>query len=170
MVMDYVDGVDLQSRLEVRPFPIQDALDVVKNVASAIGHAHDNGIIHCDLKPGNVLLNKNGNILVTDFGFAFLIAGGSATMGNSIGGTAGYIAPEIMSCRSLPTPTTDIYSLGVLLWALVTGTLPEKPFTLCSVEDELAPIFYIVRRCLSDDPQKRYQTTTELQKEIMAFQ
>ncbi|MCH9654822.1 MAG: protein kinase [Planctomycetes bacterium] len=169
MVMDYVDGVDLQSRLEVRPFPIQDALGVIKNVASAIGHAHDNGIIHCDLKPGNVLQNKNGNVLVTDFGFAFLIAGGSTTLGNSIGGTAGYIAPEIISCRSLPTPATDIYSLGVLLWTLVTGTLPEKPFTLFSVEDDLAPISRIVRRCLSDDPNKRYQTTTELQKEIMAF-
>ncbi|MDF1743560.1 MAG: sigma-70 family RNA polymerase sigma factor [Gimesia sp.] len=169
MVMDYVDGVDLQSRLEVRPFPIQDALGVIKNVASAIGHAHDNGIIHCDLKPGNVLQNKNGNVLVTDFGFAFLIAGGATTLGNSIGGTAGYIAPEIISCRSLPTPATDIYSLGVLLWTLVTGTLPEKPFTLFSVEDDLAPISRIVRRCLSDDPNKRYQTTTELQKEIMAF-
>ena len=170
MVMDYVDGVDLQSRLEVRPFPIQDALGIIKNVASAIGHAHDNGIIHCDLKPGNVLQDKNGNVLVTDFGFAFLIAGGAATMGNSIGGTAGYMAPEIISCRSLPTPTTDIYSLGVLLWTLVTGTLPEKPFTLCSAEDELAHISSIVRRCLADDPKKRYQTTAELQLELTAIQ
>lgn len=170
MVMDYVDGVDLQSRLEERPFPIQDALGIVKNVASAIGHAHGNGIIHCDLKPGNILQNKNGDVLVTDFGFAFLRADSTAAMGNRVGGTAGYIAPEIIRCRSLPTPTTDIYSLGVLLWTLITRTLPKKPFTLDSVEDELAPISSIVRRCLSEDPQKRYQTTTELQKELMEFQ
>jgi len=100
------------------------------------------------------LQNKNGHVLVTDFGFAFLIAGGATTMGNSIGGTAGYIAPEIIRNRSLPTPTTDIYSLGVLLWTLVTGTLPQKPFPLCSVEDELAPVSRIVKRCLSDEPPK----------------
>lgn len=167
MVMDYIDGVDLQSQLELHPFPIQDALAIVKYVASAIGHAHENGIIHCDLKPGNILQNKNGNVLVTDFGFAFLKASGAATMRNSIGGTVGYIAPEIINCRSFPKPTSDIYSLGVLLWTLITGTLPEKPFILCSAENGLASISRIVRRCLSDDPQKRYQTTTELQKEIL---
>tara|TARA_R110002111_G_scaffold262504_1_gene338971 strand:- start:161374 stop:162717 length:1344 start_codon:yes stop_codon:yes gene_type:complete len=170
MVMDYVDGIDLQSQLEVQPYSITAALAILKNVTDAIGYAHDKGIIHCDLKPGNILQDKYGNVLVTDFGFAFLIAGGTATMGNSIGGTVGYIAPEIISCRSLPAPTTDIYSLGVLLWTLVTGSVPVKPFTLCSVEDELAPISRIVRRCLSDDPPKRFQTTTELQQELMAFQ
>ena len=126
MVMDFIDGVDLQSRLEVSPLAIQEALGIVQDVASAIGHAHEKGIIHCDLKPGNVLQDRNGNVLVTDFGFAFLIAGSVASGGNSIGGTAGFIAPEIINGQSKPTPATDIYSLGVLLWSLVTGALPES--------------------------------------------
>ncbi|QDU49458.1 protein kinase domain-containing protein [Gimesia panareensis] len=169
MVLDYVDGVNLQSQLEAGPFPIPVALGIVHKVADAIGHAHDQGIIHCDLKPGNILQNQNGTILVTDFGFAFLIAGGAATTGNCLGGTVGYIAPEIMNRRSLPAPTTDIYSLGVLLWTLITGTLPEIPFTCGDTQKELAPVARIVRRCLAEDPGKRYQTTTELQRELRAF-
>ena len=170
MVMDFIDGVDLQSRLKVSPLTIQEALEIVQEVASAIGHAHDKGIIHCDLKPGNVLQDRNGNVLVTDFGFAFLIAGSAASRGNSIGGTAGFIAPEIISGQSQPTPATDIYSLGVLLWSLVTGTLPEIPFRLDPVEDELAAIAHVVERCISGDPMKRPQTTAELQSEIQACQ
>lgn len=105
---------------------------------------------------------------MTDFGFAFLIADGN-TVENSIGGTAGFIAPEILSRQSLPTPATDIYSLGVLLWTLITGRLPEKPFTHCSREKELKSVFRVVKRCLSDDPRKRYQTIAELQQELMAL-
>lgn len=169
MVMDYVEGIDLQSQLEVQPFSIKAALGILKNVTDAISYAHDKGIIHCDLKPGNILQDKNGNVLVTDFGFAFLIADDASTVGNSIGGTAGFIAPEILSRQSLPTPATDIYSLGVLLWTLITGRLPEKPFTLGSGKKELKPVFRVVKRCLSPDPRKRYQTIPELQQELMVL-
>lgn len=170
MVMDYVEGIDLQVQLELKPFSIKAAVDIVINVTDAIGYAHDNGIIHCDLKPGNILQDKDGSIRVTDFGFAFLIAEGATNVGNSIGGTAGFIAPEIMSRQSLPTPATDIYSLGVLLWTLIIGRLPEKPFTIRSGDDEFAAIASIVKRCLSDDPKKRYQTIPELQQELTELQ
>lgn len=168
MVMDYVEGIDLQSQLDVQPFSIKAALGILKSVTDAISYAHDKGIIHCDLKPGNILQDKNGNVLVTDFGFAFLIADGN-TVENSIGGTAGFIAPEILSRQSLPTPATDIYSLGVLLWTLITGKLPEKPFTHHSGKKEPKAVFRVVKRCLSDDPRERYQTISELQQELMAI-
>tara|TARA_R110000868_G_scaffold411767_2_gene709411 strand:+ start:21326 stop:22735 length:1410 start_codon:yes stop_codon:yes gene_type:complete len=170
MVMDYVEGIDLQSQLKVQPFSIKAALGILKSVTDAIGYAHDQGIIHCDLKPGNILQDKQGNVRVTDFGFAFLIAGDAATSGNHIGGTTGFIAPEILSGRKLPAPTTDIYSLGVLLWTLITGRLPEKRFTLITVEQKLIPVARIVHRCLADDPRKRYQTITELQQALMALE
>ncbi|MCA9004961.1 MAG: sigma-70 family RNA polymerase sigma factor [Planctomycetaceae bacterium] len=170
MVMDYIDGIDLQSQLDVQPFSIQAALKIISNVADAIGYAHAQGIIHCDLKPGNILQDKQGNVRVTDFGFAFLIAGDAATSGNHIGGTRGFIAPEILRGLNLPAPTTDIYSLGALLWNLVTGRLPEKPFTHHSGKKEQKAVARIVSRCLFDDPRERYQTITELQQALMALE
>ncbi|MCA9020548.1 MAG: serine/threonine protein kinase [Planctomycetaceae bacterium] len=156
--------------MDVQPFSIQAALKIISNVADAIGYAHAQGIIHCDLKPGNILQDKQGNVRVTDFGFAFLIAGDAATSGNHIGGTRGFIAPEILRGLNLPAPTTDIYSLGALLWNLVTGRLPEKPFTHHSGKKEQKAVARIVSRCLFDDPRERYQTITELQQALMALE
>lgn len=169
MVMDYIDGVDLQSQLENGPFTTPEAVSIILHVADAIGYAHDQGIIHCDLKPANILRDQRGNIRVTDFGFAYLIAG-STTPVNSIGGTAGYLAPEILNRQSLPAPTTDIFSLGVLLWTLITGTLPASPFKLTGVKQQQAPVARIVKRCLSPTPQNRFQTTSELQQALLTLQ
>ncbi|MCA9214522.1 MAG: sigma-70 family RNA polymerase sigma factor, partial [Planctomycetales bacterium] len=91
MVMEYIDGVDLQSQLESELFSLQDALEMVDRVAHAINYAHDNGIVHCDLKPGNILRRSNGDVLVTDFGFACLLSEFDGMASNSVGGTAGYI-------------------------------------------------------------------------------
>ncbi len=169
MVMDFVDGVDLQSQLETGPFTITEAVSVVQHVADAIGYAHDQDIIHCDLKPANILRDQQGNIRVTDFGFAYLIAG-SATPVNSIGGTAGYLAPEILNRQSLPAPTTDIFSLGVLLWTLITGMLPASLFKLTGVKQQQTPVARIVKRCLSPTPQNRFQTISELQQALLTLQ
>lgn len=169
MVMDYIDGVDLQSQLQTGPFTTPEAVSIILHVADAIGYAHDQGIIHCDLKPANILRDQHGNIRVTDFGFAYLIAG-SATPVNSIGGTAGYLAPEILNRQSLPAPTTDIFSLGVLFWTLITGTLPASPFKLTGIKQPQTPIARIVNRCLSPTPQNRFQTTSELQQTLLTLQ
>lgn len=170
MVMNYVEGIDLQALVEKQPFSIPEAVDILTQVTKAVDHAHNNGIIHSDLKPGNVLLDKNGKVLVTDFGFAFLIAGDTSTAGNGIGGTAGYLAPEILRCQSPPKITSDIYSLGVLLWTMVTGTLPESPFSERDAAKELAPVVQIVKRCLADSPAERYQSTQELLADLWSIQ
>ncbi|WP_350187713.1 sigma-70 family RNA polymerase sigma factor [Gimesia sp.] len=169
MVMDYIDGVDLQSQLQTGPFTTPEAVSIILHVSDAIGYAHDQGIIHCDLKPANILRDQRDNIRVTDFGFAYLIAG-STTPVNSIGGTAGYLAPEILNRQSLPAPTTDIFSLGVLLWTLITGTLPASPFKLTGVKQQQAPVAHIVKRCLSPTPQNRFQKTSELQQALLTLQ
>jgi len=152
-VMDYIDGKDLQSRMAGKPMPLKEVVAIVKQVANAIGYAHKNGIVHCDLKPANILLDRNGQVFVTDFGFAYLIAGSSA---NNIGGTTGYMAPEIRCLHSQPTPAADIYGIGVLLWVLATGKVPDHLFDLNTETGDLTPISAICKQCLTEDPDKRY--------------
>ena len=167
MAMEFVDGVDLQTRLESEVLSVREALSIVDDVASAIGHAHENGIIHCDLKPANVLQRTDGTVLVTDFGFAFLLRSHAPTLSNSVGGTAGYMAPEVCSCSANPTPASDIFSLGVLLAVLITGKPPEQSMMFDSSNELLAPIAALLQGCLTGDPNQRIQTTTELQGEIV---
>jgi len=169
IVMDFVDGIDLQSRLEEGPLPLDGVVSIVREVAHAIGYAHDKGIVHCDLKPGNILCGKNGQISVTDFGFAFLIVGNSQFAANYIGGTTGYLAPEILHLQSLPTPAADIYALGVLIWTLATASMPDESTALRIQDKSFAPLVMIVERCLEIDPTSRYQNAGELIKELDAL-
>jgi len=168
MVMDFVDGVDLQSRLNQDPFSLAEVISIGKQVAGAVSHAHSQGIVHCDLKPGNVLLDQNGHVFVADFGFAFLIATDYATKANIIGGTAGYIAPEILSHESQPTPAADIYAIGMLLWVIATGDLPNDSNSLCEVDDHFAPLRPICQRCIAENPDSRYSTVKEVAQALAA--
>ncbi len=169
IVMDFVDGTSLQAQLKDCPLPVADALAIIKQVADAIGYAHENGIVHCDLKPANILLSKAGHVTVTDFGFAFVAAATPVNLLNGIGGTLGYIAPEILQSHNKPTPAADIYALGALLWLLVTGILPSDSFAIENSNKELAPVAKIVRCCLSRDPRERFQNAKELQMQIKAM-
>ena len=162
IVMDFVDGIDLQSRLDEGPLPLGEVVSIVKQVASAVQHAHDHGIVHCDLKPGNVLVDSTNRVFVTDFGFAFILAGASRNITNSVGGTAGYIAPEILHLQSQPTRAADIYGLGVLLWTLATGKLPNGCDPLHTENDALSAMKSICRRCLASNPSERYPEVADL--------
>lgn len=161
-VMDFIDGVDLESRLRQGPLPLHHAIEIVKEVADAIQHAHDQGVVHCDLKPANILLDQMGRVYVSDFGFAFLIADSSKMSRQSIGGTAGYIAPEILLRKSKPTPAADVYALGMILRTLATGKTPNT-FDPLHEKDHLAKsIDKICRRCVANDPEKRIPSAREL--------
>ena len=166
IVMDFVDGVDLQSRLRQGPLRLGEAVQIVKDVAIAIQYAHDQGVVHCDLKPGNVLLDKHDHVFVTDFGFAFLVAGSSETTKKNIGGTAGYIAPEILLRQSQPTPAADVYALGMLMWTLMTGKSPNDLNFQHALNDPLATAYLICRRCLANDPNERYGSPRELAQHL----
>lgn len=169
IVMDFIDGIDLQFRLERGPLPMGESVSVVIQVANAIQHAHDHGIVHCDLKPGNVLVDSTNHVFVTDFGFAFILADPSRTNTNSIGGTAGYIAPEILSSQNQPTPAADIFALGVLLWTLATGKLPADRDSLQAGNDATRPIESICRRCLASKPSERYSQVADLINALSRF-
>jgi DNA-directed RNA polymerase specialized sigma24 family protein/tRNA A-37 threonylcarbamoyl transferase component Bud32 len=141
LVMDLVDGSDLAQQ----PHPsLADALRWTAEVADAIDYAHRMGIVHCDLKPSNLLLDHDGHIRVTDFGLARSIGDKDAPHG----GTAGFMAPEQFDPEGKISPRTDVFGLGALLSAL----LPTKP----------PELDMICRCCLAADPNMRYASCAKL--------
>jgi len=127
ILVDYVPGHTLDTRLHVLRAPLRPAaaLAYLTPLASALHFAHGEGVIHRDLKPGNVLLHENGTLLVTDFGIARLLNMASElTLGAPIG-TPNYMAPEQITGDPV-TPRTDIYSLGVMLYRMFAGRVPFR--------------------------------------------
>lgn len=162
IVMDFVPGGDLQARLKAGPLSVHEAVAICKDVASAVRHAHDHGIVHCDLTPANVLIGGDGQVYVTDFGFARILVDTSSPRLHAIGGTAGYIAPEVLSLQSRPAPAADIYALGALLWRLVTGHVPLSLDQVRTRHQDVQSIVVICRRCLAEKPAERYPSVSAM--------
>ncbi len=121
----YIDGPSLRDVLRDqggKPLPIPETLTYFKALSSALGYAHSKGVVHCDVKPGNILMDRGGNIYLADFGIARHADSTTTTMAGA--GTAAYMAPEQIMEQPL-TPATDVYSLGVMLFEMVTG---QRPF------------------------------------------
>src|SRR5262245_36273797 len=124
--MAFVDGESLARRVADGPLDPRIAAEIVETVSEAVQYAHDRGVIHRDLKPGNILLDKDGNPRVTDFGLAKLIESGSDLTGTGqILGTPSYMAPEQASgAQGQLTIAVDIYGLGAVLYAMLAGRAP----------------------------------------------
>ena len=126
MLLDYVEGTTLRKEIfhAMGPIPGERITEVFRPVSSALHYAHHMGVVHCDVKPSNIMQHKNGTILLSDFGIARLTESATMTM---VGiGTPAYMAPEQVIGET-PSPPTDIYSLGVVLYEMLTGG--ERPFT-----------------------------------------
>ena len=126
--MPYVDGESLRARLNrERLLPLEDALQIAREAARALDHAHQHGIVHRDIKPENILLTRDGSTLVADFGIARALAGGEAlTQTGMAVGTPAYMSPEQASGDKSLDARTDVYSLGAVLFELLSG---EPPYT-----------------------------------------
>jgi serine/threonine protein kinase len=148
LVMDFIDGCDLAQLARRETITSQRAASIVATVADAIAHAHEHGVIHRDLKPGNVLIDQTGKIFVTDFGFAQLHTGESTS--HAIVGTVGFMAPEQVDPTLGPIgPHTDVYGLGALLRVLLAENAPQELGAICE-------------KCLADDWQHRYATARQV--------
>ncbi|WP_040980024.1 Stk1 family PASTA domain-containing Ser/Thr kinase [Oceanobacillus jeddahense] len=124
MVMEYVEGMTLKEYIQqFGPVEVPLALDIMKQIASAIAHAHENDIIHRDIKPQNILIDRFGQVKVTDFGIAMALSATALTQTNSILGSVHYLSPE-QARGGMATKKSDIYSLGIVLFELLTGKLP----------------------------------------------
>lgn len=141
LVMEWIEGSDLGR--QPRP-SVATAVRWVAEAAEAVEYAHRQGVIHCDLKPSNLLQGVDGRIRISDFGLAHSLAAGDGPRG----GTSGFMAPEQRTADGRLSPSTDIYGLGAVLQAL----LPKRP----------REIDAICRRCLASEPQARYATADEL--------
>ena len=180
LVMEYVDGLSLAAMLRLeRRFAEPCAIDYARQIANALAAAHAQQIVHCDLKPANVLVNGKGLVKVADFGLAKAMGASDrteATRGGLVG-SVHYFSPE--QAQGLPLgPAADLYSLGIMLYQFCAGTPPysgDSPAALALAHvDEPVPaiatlrafmspgLAQIVHRLLQKDPQARFGTTGEL--------
>jgi eukaryotic-like serine/threonine-protein kinase len=146
IVMELVDGEDLAERLaRVKQLDPQQAATIGSQVAAALAHAHAAGIVHRDVKPANVMLTREGEVKVTDFGIAAPLEGSTGlTVTGSVMGTSRYISPE-QAAGERATPASDVYSLGVVLYETLAGAAPfvrESPVAtaLAHLHDQAAPL------------------------------
>ncbi|BEU87366.1 Stk1 family PASTA domain-containing Ser/Thr kinase [Selenomonas sp. TAMA-11512] len=129
IVMEYVAGDTLKDRLRREgKIPVREALEIAKGIAEALRHAHANGLVHCDIKPHNILMMADGRIKVADFGIARAVSAATATYSGDVVGSVHYFSPE-QAKGSAITPKSDVYSLGVVLYEMLTGELPFKADT-----------------------------------------
>lgn len=130
--MEYIEGGDLKQRLADGPLPPAIALDVLEKIAGALGYAHAHGVIHRDVKPGNILFRQDGSPVLTDFGIAKSLHGdGDLTAAGVFLGSPNYMAPEQVDSGSVDHGV-DIYALGIILYEMLTG---RKPFVSASIID-----------------------------------
>ncbi|OZU90366.1 serine/threonine protein kinase [Virgibacillus indicus] len=178
MVMEYVDGMTLKEYIQrYSPLDVEEALDIMRQITSAITHAHDNDIVHRDIKPQNILIDTYGQVKVTDFGIAIALSATSLTQTNSILGSVHYLSPE-QARGGMATKKSDIYSIGIVLFELLTGRLPfsgQSPVSIAlkhlqndtpSVRryNQGVPqsVENIVLQATAKDPFHRYETVYDL--------
>ncbi len=132
IVMRYVDAGTLKNRM-AQPLPLSEIVRVIDDLASALDYAHQQGVIHRDVKPGNVLIDERGWVLLSDFGLAKMVEGSVALTGSGVGvGTPAYMSPEQGQGIKVDH-RADVYSLGVMLYEMVVGQVPydaETPFAI----------------------------------------
>lgn len=182
--MDYIEGRNLGELILENPLPVRQAATYLLEIAQAIEYAHQQGILHRDLKPSNILIDHTGASHITDFGLAKQIQkGGQLTGTGQLLGTPAYMSPEQAAGeREQFGPTMDVYSLGAVLYELITGRPPfraESTLELIIQVLELDPIApqlmnpkiprdleTICLKCLAKDPRRRYATAAELAADL----
>jgi hypothetical protein len=186
--MPYVRGGTLRERIgefksQGRQFELSTISSYITQIADALSYAHSLGVIHRDIKPGNLLFHQDGRLLLSDFGIVRLIAMPSLTTAGSFLGTAEYASPEQVSAAELD-PRSDIYSLGIILFELLTMHVPftgPNPFAVMSkqlsepvpslrnIRPDLSPsIEFVVKKALAKNPKDRYQHAMEMADDLNA--
>lgn len=171
-VMEFVDGTDLGEIMRLNRMTPELALQLLPQICAGLEYAHSKGIVHRDIKPANIMLTRQGEVKITDFGLAKDVAHGAsvATETHMVMGTPEYAAPEQFNAHRDVDHRADIYALGVLMYQMLTGALPRGSWQAPSV---LRPgldsrIDGIVIRALMHDRQHRYQSLGDMRRAIEA--
>jgi eukaryotic-like serine/threonine-protein kinase len=184
IVMEYLDGGSVYDRLRANgKVPPGQALEWLEQAAMALDRAHAEGVIHRDVKPANLLLDRDGKVVVTDFGIASTTGVDTLTLPGTVLGTAGYLSPE-QARGETATAASDRYSLGVVAFELLTGRRPFEGDTAATeafahvnapvpsaekIEPELPTgVDEVLQRALAKDPRDRPSTCAELVAELRA--
>lgn len=183
MITDFIKGKTLRDVLDQRGrLSSQEALDAMNQLCSAVLYAHQNNVIHRDIKPQNVFLTPDGTIKLGDFGIAtFMNASNHVTRTQAVVGSVHYLAPEVAGGH-IATPQSDIYALGVTFFELVTGNVPfeaDYPVDVClkqinekfpnikkfnsNVPDSICDVIY---KATQKSPLKRYQSVYDMRADI----
>ena len=186
IVMEYVPGRTLKERIkEEGALPVAQALHIAKQIAGALAQAHANNLVHCDIKPHNILVMPDGNVKVADFGIARAVTESTMTYNDNIMGSVHYFSPE-QARGTMITPKSDVYSLGVLLYEMLSGRIPFDGNTAVSIarkhlEEDPQPLHMIapgippvvealVTRMMAKDPAQRPDSSMLVQDIVRAEQ
>ena len=174
IVMEYVEGRDLKTVIRSEaPLLLDRALDLMIQACAALGAAHRAGLVHCDVKPQNILVTNDGRVKVTDFGIARAMSASVPQNVETVWGTPHYFSPE-QAAGEPPTPASDVYSLGVVLYEMLAGHVPfdadnHTDLAMQHLRDEPPPltalnpavpiqIEQIINKAMAKDPANRYRT------------
>jgi tRNA A-37 threonylcarbamoyl transferase component Bud32 len=167
-LMEYMDGLNLGQLMASGNVSPKEALAIVPQICDALQFAHDQGIVHRDIKPENILLDRRGQVKIADFGLAKLTGRpAAAATAEHVMGTPQYMAPEQTEHPSEVDHRSDIYSLGVVFYQMLTGELPlgkfEPPSHKVLIDVRLDEV---VLRALEKEPDRRYQQASQVKTEV----
>ncbi len=186
IVMEYIPGSDLKMLIKQRGrFAPEDALPLIIQACAGLGYAHRAGLVHCDVKPQNLLVTPDQRLKVTDFGIARALASiHPDEQAELVWGSPQYFSPEQAS-GGAPSPASDVYSLGVVMYEMLTGTLPFQgptavelarlhmevnPVPLSEMIPDISPVLeQIQSKVLSKEPSQRYRTADQLGRVLLNF-
>ena len=181
LATEFVRGEALDAILRrIRKLPLQRSLEILESTALALGHAHAAGVVHRDVKPGNILVTKDGKTKLTDFGIARISNEATLTNAGIVLGTAQYVSPEQV-LGEVATPASDVYSLAVVGYEMISGRRPftgDGPIALAASHIDHTPeplqaevgegVRALIAKALLKDPSKRPRDGTAFAEEIAA--
>lgn len=185
IVREHMPGGSLADRLEGQgSLPLEEMVEIVAQAATALDYAHGRGLLHRDLKPGNILFDEVGNACLADFSLGSVREALAALSGLPLGGSPAYLAPEVARGERDLTPAADVYALGVTLFEALTGQLPyesERPVRQIMMHLDTPvpspgalnpaiapPVEAVIRKALAKDPAERYATAGNLARALAA--